>query len=263
MSTPGLAEEAQALLDDAVRHAPRVGERRQPRLDDLALAGALRLAVRDAHDGVDLRVVRQDELLAFLGLEAADDPLAGAVEHLDDRAGGLPGVAAARPGHALLSRASTVSPSIAPCMPERGTNRSSPSGTRTNPKPSGRTVIRPATRFENSMAEYFSPRIRAISPLRSSASRRSRKASSSASPTWRAFASSRNERTREPFWRRRSRISESRGITRRSLSPAAGSSAAAKLYQTDIPPGDPHPGPLPSPGEGEEVTGEGKSRDLR
>ena len=96
MSTPGLAEEAQMLLDVAVRDPPRVGKRRQPRLDDLALAGALRLAVRDRGrrrraSGRTGRTI----LLAFLRLEAADDPLARAVEHPDDRAGGLAGVAAA------------------------------------------------------------------------------------------------------------------------------------------------------------------------
>ena len=58
----GLAQEPQPLLDDAVRDAARVGEGRQPRLDDLAFAGAVGLSVGDADDGVDLRVVRQDDL---------------------------------------------------------------------------------------------------------------------------------------------------------------------------------------------------------
>ena len=38
MSTPGLAEEAEPLLDLAVRDAPGVGKRGQAHLDDLALA---------------------------------------------------------------------------------------------------------------------------------------------------------------------------------------------------------------------------------
>ena len=116
------------------------------------------------------------------------------------------------------SRASTVSPSIAPCIPTRGTKRSSPSLTRTKPNPSGRTVIRPAIRLENSIAEYFSPRTRAISPRRSRASRRERKAVSSMSRRRKAFIRSWNERTREPLSRRRSRMSESGGSTGRSLS---------------------------------------------
>ncbi len=79
----GLAEEAQAVLDLAPRDAAPVREGRQPGLDDLALARPVRGAVRDPDDRVDPRVVGKNDPDAVPGLEAADDPLPGALEDAD------------------------------------------------------------------------------------------------------------------------------------------------------------------------------------
>ena len=98
----GFAQEPQPLLDDTVRHPPVVGKRRQPRLDDLSIAGAAGLSVRDANHRVELRVVRKDDLLAVPRLEAADHALPRPVEDLDDGSRGLARVAAAPTDPRLL-----------------------------------------------------------------------------------------------------------------------------------------------------------------
>jgi hypothetical protein len=91
-------EEAQALLDDAVRDPPGVRKRGQSRLDDLALPRAAGLSVGDADERVDPRVVGNQDFLAFRRFESPDDPLPGAVEHLDDSAGDLARVPPPAPG---------------------------------------------------------------------------------------------------------------------------------------------------------------------
>ena len=149
--------------------------------------------------------------------------LPGPIEHGDDDTGGAPGVLAAP---APTRRPGRPPPGRGPCR--RPSRRASLSGARrgrlrslgedeAEPLRLG-TVIRPAIMFENSMAEYFSPRTFVISPRRSRASRRERKAVSSMSRRPKAFIRSWNDRTREPLSRRRSRMLESGGSTGRSLS---------------------------------------------
>ena len=79
-----LAQEPEPLLDLAVGDAARIRERRQPDLNDLALAGASGFPVRDPDHGVDLRIVGQDHLPALLRLEAADHALANALQDAHD-----------------------------------------------------------------------------------------------------------------------------------------------------------------------------------
>ena len=103
MSTPGSPRKPSFSSTTPWATRAPVRERRQARLDDLPFARAESFAVFDPDDGVDLRVVRQDDLAPVLRLEAADDPLARPVEHSHDDARRAPGVLAApastrRPG---------------------------------------------------------------------------------------------------------------------------------------------------------------------
>ena len=203
------------------RRAARPGNAVSRDLDDLALARAAassrrRCGRRRRASGRTGRTI----CAPVLRLEASDHALARPVEHRTTIAGGRVPASRAAPAAARGSAPRARGPCRRPsrrASRTRGTKRSSPPGTRTKPKPSGRTVSRPATRFENSIAEYFSPRTRAISPRRSSASSRSRRRPPRPRRRRRPWRISAKDRTREPFWRRRSRISESRGSTRRSL----------------------------------------------
>jgi hypothetical protein len=70
-------EEAQALFDDAVRDPPGVRKRGQARLDDLALPSAAGLAVGDADERVDPRVVRESGLSCLPPFRIARRPAPG------------------------------------------------------------------------------------------------------------------------------------------------------------------------------------------
>ena len=209
-SIPGVAREADELDHLGLGEAVLVGPGGDPGVDVDAVGGVEVLALGDAQEGVDLRVVGDDDGALGAAGDPPDDGLAAPHEDLRDGAGlGRAAEAAPRPRLLDAHEDEVAVEGRARARPGRWGGRGRPArprGARPSPR-RGRRCGRPS-RFVYSMRESFSPRVRTTRPLRSRAStsaRRASRAASSGEGPRSSFASSRKERMRRPRGERAAR----------------------------------------------------------